>query len=153
MFRDLYVLAKKIFAAFVKIFISKKDAGYIKQEYRLIIIKDHDLKEVFNVLLSREKVYLLLSSISVISFCLAFVLFAYTPLQYLLPGYGLYQEKKELLLLKNEVDSLEQQFSYNEKFIKQFQSYFTSATQDMAEADKNYIPAAKEPVGRVRRKK
>lgn len=120
----IYLIVKRLLLAFVKIFKLNGDDELAKIEYRLVIIRDIDLSEVFSVILSRERVYIIFSGIFMFGLLCAFFLFSYTPLKYLLPHYNHFQERRELVKLKQTVDSLNLQFKNNEQFIKQFQSYF-----------------------------
>lgn len=120
----IYLIVKRLLLAFVKIFKLNGNDEQAKIEYRLVIIKDINLSEVFSVILSRERVYIIFSGIFVFGLLCAFLLFAYTPLKYLLPHYKHFEERRELVHLKRTVDSLNLQFHYNEQFIRQFQSYF-----------------------------
>lgn len=128
--RVIYVIVRRLLSAFVKIFRLNGDDQQARTEYRLVIIKDVDLSEVFSVVLSRERVYIIFSGIFVFGLLCAFLFFAYTPLKYLLPHYNHFEERRELSNLKRTVDSLNEQFRYNEQFIRQFQSYFKRVEDD-----------------------
>lgn len=145
--RVIYVIVRRLLLALVKLFRLKGDDEQAKIEYRLVIIKDIDLSEVFSVVLSRERVYIIFSGIFVFVLLCAFLLFAYTPLKYLLPHYNNFEERRELVHLKRTVDSLNLQFKYNEQFIRQFQSYFERVEE--GDADKG---AAGVKPDRARRK-
>ncbi len=97
--------------------------------YRIMIINDDTLQKSFSSTITRKKIYVFLSVSFVLTFLLWFLLFAYTPLQAVLPETLNYSERHKLISLKKKVDSLENLYLQNEKFIQQYKNYFVTSPE------------------------
>lgn len=91
----------------------------LQNPYRLVIFNDDTLEEVGSYKLTLLNVYTLLSTLIVGITIAVFLMVAFTPVRYLLPGY-MGNSLEELNELNNEVDSLrllvEAQERYNEGY-------------------------------------
>jgi murein DD-endopeptidase MepM/ murein hydrolase activator NlpD len=91
----------------------------LRDPYRLVIFNDETLEEVGSYKLTLLNVYTLLSTLIVGITIAVFLMVAFTPLRYLMPGY-MGNSREALNELNREVDSLrvmvEAQERYNEGF-------------------------------------
>lgn len=79
----------------------------LRNRYRLVVMNDDTFEEVVTFKLSRLSVYITLSTIFVLLVGLTVALITFTNLKYYLPGYGTQSQRKELILYKTKIDSLE----------------------------------------------
>ncbi len=79
----------------------------LRNRYRLVVMNDDTYEEVVTFKLSRMSVYITLSTIFVLLVGLTVALITFTNLKYYLPGYGTQSQRKELMLYKTKIDSLE----------------------------------------------
>jgi hypothetical protein len=78
----------------------------LNTHYRVVFIDDESLEELASFRLTMRKLYILLSSLFVmVVLVTVFVLLA-TPLKYYIPGYGSNTTHKQVIKLKQNVDSL-----------------------------------------------
>jgi hypothetical protein len=99
----------------------KLDAGStwkrLRNRYRLVVMNDDTYEEVVTFKLSRLSVYVGLSTIFVLLVGLTVALIVFTPLKYYIPGYDDLQLGREYKQMKYRVDSLEQQVTYQARYI------------------------------------
>jgi hypothetical protein len=74
--------------------------------YKLKIIDQSNLDEVFSTDLSRGKIYTFLSSMFVFTVIVTVLVLVFTPLKFYIPGYGNNKAQKEAMQLKIQLDSL-----------------------------------------------
>lgn len=79
----------------------------LRNRYRLVVMNDDTYEEVVTFKLSRMSVYIVLSTIFVLLVGLTVALITFTNLKYYLPGYGSQSQRKELVMYKTKIDSLE----------------------------------------------
>lgn len=87
--------------------LDKKKNDKLKRNYRLVILDDETLQEVSTYRLSLLNLYLLLSSAIVILGLFIVLLFVFTPLKTLMPGYGDVEANKEFIELTKKTKDLE----------------------------------------------
>lgn len=92
--------------------LRKKISTRFKNRFRLIIRKDEDLEEKISLVLTPLNLILLMSGSFMAFGILASLLFAYTPLGYLLPEHSKSYTASEKYALLERVDSLEKQMGY-----------------------------------------
>jgi predicted PurR-regulated permease PerM len=90
-----------------KLFDADTTLKRLRNRYRLVIMNDDTYEEVVTFKLSRLSVYITLSTIFVLLVGLTVALISFTNLKYYLPGYGTQSQRKELMLYKTRIDSLE----------------------------------------------
>jgi hypothetical protein len=90
----------------------------LRNRYRLVVMNDDTYEEVVTFKLSRLSIYVLLSSIFVLLVGLTVALIVFTPLKYYIPGYDELKIGREYRQLKYRSDSLEQQVTYQAKYIE-----------------------------------
>ena len=87
--------------------IEKEKNDRLKRNYRLVVLDDETLQEVSTYRLSLLNLYLLISSAFVILGILIVLLFVFTPIKTLLPGYGDIEANKEFIELTRKTTDLE----------------------------------------------
>src|SRR5215216_7216269 len=99
----------------------KLDAGTtlkrLRNRYRLVVMNDDTYEEVVTFKLSRLSVYIMLSTVFVLLVGLTVALIVFTPLKYYIPGYDDLRIGREYRQLKYRTDALEQQISYQARYI------------------------------------
>jgi len=90
----------------------------LRNRYRLVVMNDDTYEEVVTFKLSRLSVYITLSTIFVLLVGLTVALITFTNLKYYLPGYGTQSQRKELILYKTKIDSLEKASSQKDTYLE-----------------------------------
>ena len=111
-----------------KIFDADTTLQRLRNRYRLVVMNDDTYEEVVTVRLSRLSVYITLCTIFVVLVGLTVALLVFTPLRYYVPGYGSGSDRRELITLKLQVDSLEQQMKYRDKYLENIQNVLKGTT-------------------------
>ncbi len=111
-----------------KIFDADTTLQRLRNRYRLVVMNDDTYEEVVTVRLSRLSVYITLCTIFVVLVGLTVALLVFTPLRYYVPGYGSGSDRRELITLKLQVDSLEQQMIYRDKYLENIQNVLKGTT-------------------------
>ena len=91
-------------------------------------MNDDTYEEVVTLRLSRLSVYITLCTIFVLLVGLTVALLVFTPLRYYVPGYGSGSERRELITLKMQVDSLQQEMKYRDKYFENIQNVLKGNT-------------------------
>jgi hypothetical protein len=89
----------------------------LRNRYRLVIMNDDTYEEVVTFKLSRLSVYVTFSTMFVLLVGLTVALITFTNLKYYLPGYGTQSQRKELILYKTKIDSLERAMKYKDQYL------------------------------------
>jgi len=74
--------------------------------YRVVFIDDESLEEVATFHLTKSRMYVLFSTMFVLTVTVTVIILLFTPLKYYIPGYGNNKTHRELVRLKKNVDSL-----------------------------------------------
>lgn len=74
--------------------------------YRVVFIDDESLEEVATFNLTKSRMYMLFSTLFVLTVTITIIILLFTPLKYYIPGYGNNKTHIEVVDLKNTVDSL-----------------------------------------------
>ena len=111
-----------------KIFDADTTLQRLRNRYRLVVMNDDTYEEVVTVRLSRLSVYITLCTIFVELVGLTVALLVFTPLRYYVPGYGSGSDRREMITLKLQVDSLEQQMKYRDKYLENIQNVLRGTT-------------------------
>src|SRR5215203_3760039 len=90
----------------------------LRNRYRLVVMNDDTYEEVVTFKLSRLSVYIMLSTVFVLLVGLTVALIVFTPLKYYIPGYDDLKIGREYRQLKYRTDSLEQQITYQARYIE-----------------------------------
>ncbi|MFT4018801.1 hypothetical protein DC498_22280 [Terrimonas sp.] len=111
-----------------KIFDADATLQRLRNRYRMVIMNDDTYEEVVTLRLSRLSVYITLCTIFVLLVGLTVALLVFTPLRYYVPGYGSGSERRELITLKMQVDSLQQEMKYRDKYFENIQNVLKGNT-------------------------
>ncbi len=97
----------------------------LRNRYRLVVMNDDTYEEVVTFKLSRLSVYITLSTIFVLLVGLTVALITFTNLKYYLPGYGTQSQRKELILYKTKIDSLEKASLQKDVYLENLKKVFS----------------------------
>lgn len=111
-----------------KLFDADGTLQRLRNRYRLVIMNDDTYEEVIKFRLSRISVYVTLCTLFVVLVGLTVALLVFTPLRYYIPGYGSGSDRKDMMQLKMQVDSLEQQMMYRDKYLENIQNVLKGET-------------------------
>lgn len=90
----------------------------LKKNYRLVVLDDETLQEVSTYKLSLLNLYLLISSALVLVGLVIVLLFVFTPIKTLLPGYGDVEANKEFIELTQKTKELENDISAMSEYLE-----------------------------------
>lgn len=80
----------------------------LRDNYRLVVIDDHDFKEVNTFKFNLLTLYTLVSTIVVMLCTLAISLIIFTPIKRFIPGYGDIEDNTAYIELRKKVDEMEE---------------------------------------------
>jgi predicted PurR-regulated permease PerM len=116
----------------------------LRNRYRLVIMNDDTYEEVVTFKLSRLSVYITFSTMFVLLVGLTVALITFTNLKYYLPGYGTQSQRKELILYKTKIDSLEKAMQYKDQYLDNLKKVLSgdakaldTATLDIPQVEKS----------------
>ncbi|MEZ5057848.1 MAG: M23 family metallopeptidase [Saprospiraceae bacterium] len=92
----------------------------IKAPYRLVIMNEETFEEISSYKLTLLNVYILLSTLVVVTAALVVFLIIFTPIKKYIPGYGSAGSSRELMRLNREVEKLEKQITADSIYIDNF---------------------------------
>ena len=124
-----------------KIFDTDGTLQHLRNRYRLVVMNDDTYEEVVTFRLSRLSVYITLCTIFVALVGVTVALLVFTPLRYYVPGYGSASDRGEMITLKMQVDSLEQQMNYRDKYLENIQNVLKGNTTALMDTTQLNIPA------------
>jgi predicted PurR-regulated permease PerM len=101
----------------------------LRNRYRLVIMNDDTYEEVVTFKLSRLSVYVTFSTMFVLLVGLTVALITFTNLKYYLPGYGTQSQRKELILYKTKIDSLERAMQYKDQYLDNLKKVLSGDTK------------------------
>ncbi len=105
-----------------KVFDTDGTLQHLRNRYRLVVMNDDTYEEVVTFRLSRLSVYIVLCTVFVALVGITVALLVFTPLRYYVPGYGSASDRREMVTLKMQVDSLEQQMMYRDQYMENIQN-------------------------------
>ncbi len=124
-----------------KIFDADGALQHLRNRYRLVVMNDDTYEEVVTFRLSRLSVYITLCTLFVALVGITVALLVFTPLRYYVPGYGSASDRREMITLKMQVDSLEQQMMYRDKYMESIQNVLKGNTVTVTDTTLLNIPA------------
>jgi len=101
----------------------------LKKNYRLVILDDETLQEVSTYKLSLLNVYLLISSALIVVGLIIILLFVFTPIKTLLPGYGDVEANKEFIELTQKTEELENDILAMTEYLERSKSRLVGASE------------------------
>jgi len=123
-----------------KIFDADGTLQHLRNRYRLVVMNDDTYEEVVTFRLSRLSVYITLCTIFVALVGITVALLVFTPLRYYVPGYGSASDRREMITLKMQVDSLEQQMNYRDKYMENIQNVLKGNITTITDTTRLNIP-------------
>jgi murein DD-endopeptidase MepM/ murein hydrolase activator NlpD len=90
----------------------------LRNKYRFVILNDETFEEKFALTLTRNNVFVFLSTVAVVLISLTAAAIIYTPLKYFIPGFGDYNCRSQILQLQFKADSLEEAFLAREQWLQ-----------------------------------
>lgn len=112
----------------------------LRNRYRLVVMNDDTYEEVVTFKLSRLSVYITLSTIFVLLVGLTVALITFTNLKYYLPGYGTQSQRKELILYKTKIDSLEKASIQKDMYLESLKKVLSGDVKTMKDTATLKIP-------------
>jgi len=103
----------------------KRFLDKLRNRYRLVILDDQTFEERASFRLNRFNVYVLFSSILVITVSAIFSLVVFTPLKEYIPGYGDVHLRKDLVEMELRSDSLQRVVRQQELWITNMRNILT----------------------------
>lgn len=101
----------------------------MKDTYRLVIMNDETFEEVGSYRLSLLNVYVLLSTVVVLTAAIVVALVIFTPVKRYIPGYGSASASSELVRLKKQVDEMEKELEAQTKYTENFRKILVGDVQ------------------------
>ena len=123
-----------------KIFDADGALQHLRNRYRLVVMNDDTYEEVVTFRLSRLSVYITLCTLFATLVGITVALLVFTPLRYYVPGYGSASDRREMITLKMQVDSLEQQMMYRDKYMESIQNVLKGNTTTVTDTTLLNIP-------------
>ncbi len=99
-----------------------------RSKYRLTILNDTTLEEVFWIRLSRMNIVSILGISSIIFAFISFFLIAYTPIREFIPGFPDGETHKNIIQNVYRLDSVEQALKENEQYIRNIKTILNGET-------------------------
>lgn len=110
----------------------------LQNTYRLVIMNDETFEEVGSYRLTLLNVYVLLSTIIVVTAVLVTITIAYTPLRRYVPGYsGNTTADREIYELSREVSKMEKELSTNRLYTENVRKMLVGDVQTIDEVPKS----------------
>ncbi len=123
-----------------KIFDADNTLKRLRNRYRLVVMNDDTYEEVVTFKLSRMSVYITFSTIFVLLVGLTVALITFTNLKYYLPGYGTQSQRKELILYKTKIDSLEKAMLYKDQYLENLKNVLSGDVKNTRDTATLTIP-------------
>lgn len=114
----------------------KRLAQFLSKKYRLVILNDATFAERFSLRLSPWGIIIGIAAITIVMTTLVISLVAFTPLREYIPGYGDIAERKQILQLNVQADSLEQIIESRDIYLNNLLSAFNERPETRTEKPK-----------------
>jgi murein DD-endopeptidase MepM/ murein hydrolase activator NlpD len=132
--------------------LREKVKAHLKRRFLLIIREEDTFEEVETYRLTLLNVYLLLSTVFVISGSILLLLIILTPLKTYIPGYGNVRYTGEFIRLENKIEAMQKELKAREVYIENFQRLLDNNPKTTADVTRD-ITISQEiasPVPRVK---
>ena len=96
-----------------------------RDPYKLVLLKEETLEEVGSYRLSPLNVYILVSSVLVLTSVIVIALIFFTPIKRLVPGYADITQNRAYMKLHNEISELEDMVEAQQVYIDRFRNIIT----------------------------
>ncbi|NLN73463.1 MAG: M23 family metallopeptidase [Bacteroidales bacterium] len=114
--------------------ITSKFFSRWKNKYRFVIMNE-SFEERLSVNLSRQNVFVIFTTSSLILIFLTTIIIAYTPLKEYIPGYASVDMQREMHRLKQKADSLDAESKQREAYLKNIQIILND---ELVDNEENY---------------
>ncbi len=115
-----------------------RTSARIQNTYRLVVMNDETFEEVGSYRLTLLNVYILLSTIIVVTAVLVTLAIAYTPLRRYVPGYaGNTQADQQIYDLSQEVERMEKELNAQQRYTDNFKRMLVGDVQTIDDVPKN----------------
>jgi len=95
--------------------------------YRVVFIDDESLEEVGTFNLTKGRMYVLFSTLFVLTVTITVTILLFTPLKYYIPGYGNNKTHREVIRLRKDVDSLADVVVSQQKYAQNIKNVIVGA--------------------------
>lgn len=104
---------------FTKPSLSKRPTLFkrLNTPYRVVFIDDESLEEVATFSLTKSKMYIVFSTLFVLTVTITVSILLFTPLKFYIPGYGNKKSHREVVRLRKDVDSLKDVIVAQENYV------------------------------------
>lgn len=96
-----------------------KNRDFLKRlnnNYRVVFIDDESLEEVASYKLTMRKLYILVCSLFVLVAVITLSIVVFTPARYYIPGYSGGKNRREMMRMKQNIDSLSDLVAAHEQY-------------------------------------
>ncbi len=118
----------------------------LKHKYQLKIMNEETFEEVANYRLSLSNVYLLFSSIAVVTAVLVVLAIAFTPLKQYIPGYGDMTQDRDMRSFARQMRDMEKELETQREYTENFRRILVGDYRTPAEAQDDEPTASVDPV-------
>ena len=105
----------------------------LREPYRVVVMNNDTFEERASTRLTLLNIWIIMSTIVVLTGLLVFLLLAYTPLNRYIPGYANGATSGEIMELRDEIAALEQEMAGYERYTQRIQAIIRE------EADTSYL--------------
>ena len=112
----------------------------LRNRYRLVIMNDDTYEEVTTFKLSRRTVYVGMSAVFVLLVGLTIAMVSFTPLRFLIPGYGKQSSLQELRTLKLRTDSMEMEMAQKQRYYEGIRKVLVGDTKTVLDTNLLQVP-------------
>jgi murein DD-endopeptidase MepM/ murein hydrolase activator NlpD len=114
----------------------------MRDTYRLVIMNDETFEEIASYRLSLFNVYLLLSTIVVLTAVLVVSLVVFTPVKRYIPGYGSASGNAEILRMNKKLTAMEKELEANRTYTENFRKILVGDVMPPKEEDASEVEYA-----------
>ncbi len=116
----------------------KKFKERIKHNYRLVIMEEDTFREITSYRLSILNVYVLISTMIVITAAVVISLIVFTPLKKYIPGYGSASANKELVRMNRQLEAMKEELVAQQEYTENFKRILTGDIKPMEEEQEEH---------------
>ncbi|HEY0262582.1 MAG TPA: M23 family metallopeptidase, partial [Chitinophagales bacterium] len=119
----------------------------VKNTYRLVVLNDSTFEEKFSLVLTRTNSWIFAGTVAIVLMVITASAIIYTPLKYLIPGFGNYNDRRLIVNLAMQTDSIEEVLNARAIKIGNIEGVFTDKIEiPKQNADKSEIKSADKTV-------
>ncbi|HQQ94563.1 MAG TPA: M23 family metallopeptidase [Bacteroidia bacterium] len=107
-------------------------AAFLRLKYRLILLNDTSFAEKFSIRLSPLNLLIGILALTILMTTGVISLVAFTSLREYIPGYGTINERRQIIKLNNQADSLEKVLASRDLYLKGLLTVFGEGSENMS---------------------